>query len=152
MKFSVIKPIKANYNKQSAVLARPSDVGQLALRFVTDADDKMSVHLNSDIYLLFNQERLNALGADGVNAFMQRINESLATAGSPKGFSDEALFAFIKSRHIQSMSELQDWSRYLNETASMIEDKVAGALAPPADGSPSDGAASDGSSSDGAAS
>lgn len=70
----------------------------------------------SDVYDLFNQQRISNLGADVVRDFIARnypVSSQVSDAISK--MSDEDIMASIKPRNIQSYSELMDWSKYLNE-------------------------------------
>lgn len=78
---------------------------------VTDDDVPLRVRVN-DIYLLFNQSRLSLVGKDSVNAWLDSLRSS--TPVSPK-LSDDDLINLVKSRHIQSMSELMAYSHYLTD-------------------------------------
>ena len=69
----------------------------------------------SDLYDLFNQQRIANLGADVVRDFIAR-NYPTSSAISEKisKMSDADIMASIKPRNIQSYSELMSWSKYLN--------------------------------------
>lgn len=74
-----------------------------------------------DVYLIFDQKRLNSLGVDAVNAFLERFNRKLPDTMSP--MSDDQLFMFIKDKNIQTMSELQMWDDYLkNNQQALVDD------------------------------
>ena len=74
-----------------------------------------SYRVLSDVDLLFNQQRLDRMS---LAALKQKLDES-ALAGDNglselrKYIKDEDLQKFIKSRYIQSLSELRQWSSYL---------------------------------------
>lgn len=76
----------------------------------------------SDLYDLFNQQRIANFGADVVRDFIAR-NYPLSSSISDKisKMSDEEIMESIKPRNIQSYSELMLWSKYLN---SKIEEKL----------------------------
>lgn len=78
---------------------------------VNDDDVPLRVRVD-DIYLLFNQSRLNLVGKDSVNEWLSSLRSS--TPVSPK-LSDDDLISLVKSRHIQSMSELMAYSHYLTD-------------------------------------
>lgn len=78
---------------------------------VNDDDVPLRVRVD-DIYLLFNQSRLSLVGKDSVNAWLDSLRSS--TPVSPK-LSDDDLISLVKSRHIQSMSELMAYSHYLTD-------------------------------------
>lgn len=85
----------------------------------------------SDVDLLFNQERLDRMS---LQALQVRLDEQMRAGDTGlsvlrKNVSDADLHKFIKSRYIQSLSELQQWTNYLSRTekglVSSIRDSVA---------------------------
>lgn len=81
-----------------------------------------SITVSTDISLIFNQQRLeNKLTASELREFIQRYtpNKSVYTAQ----LDDETLLNTLKSRHIQSLSELRSWAEYCMENYdSLIKD------------------------------
>lgn len=77
----------------------------------------------SDLYDLFNQQRIESLGVENIRDFLVRYTpHSSAVSDAINKLSDDELFDTIKSRHIQSYSELMSWSKYLMDT---MEDKIS---------------------------
>lgn len=73
-----------------------------------------SVVVSSDITLIFNQQRLeNKLTASELREYIQRYtpNKSVYTAQ----LDDDTLLSTLKSRHIQSLSEVRAWAEYCME-------------------------------------
>lgn len=73
-----------------------------------------SVVVSSDITLIFNQQRLeNKLTAGELREYIQRYtpNKSVYTAQ----LDDDTLLSTLKSRHVQSLSELRSWTEYCME-------------------------------------
>lgn len=72
------------------------------------------VTLTSDIYMLFNQQRLDRMSKDRLLAYFENlsVNEPKMRELRSK-LTDEQLCSFVKSRFIQSPSELMAWSQYL---------------------------------------
>lgn len=72
------------------------------------------VTLTSDIYMLFNQQRLDRMSRERLVAYFENlsVNEPKMRELRSK-LSDEQLCSFVKSRFIQSPSELMSWSQYL---------------------------------------
>lgn len=73
-----------------------------------------SITISSDISLIFNQQRLeNKLSADELREYIQRYtpNKSVYTAQ----LDDDTLLSTLKSRHIQSLSEMRSWAEYCME-------------------------------------
>ena len=73
-----------------------------------------SVVVSSDISLIFNQQRLeNKITATELREYIQRYtpNKSVYTAQ----LDDDTLLSTLKSRHIQSLSEMRAWAEYCME-------------------------------------
>nr|DAT51367.1 MAG TPA: hypothetical protein [Microviridae sp.] len=73
-----------------------------------------SITVSTDITLIFNQQRLeNKLTASELREYIQRYtpNKSVYTAQ----LDDDTLLSTLKSRHIQSLSELRAWTEYCME-------------------------------------
>lgn len=73
-----------------------------------------TIILTSDIYMLFNQQRLDKMTKDRLLAYFENlsVNEPKMRELRSK-LSDDQLCSFVKSRFIQSPSELMAWSQYL---------------------------------------
>lgn len=73
-----------------------------------------SITVSNDISLIFNQQRLeNKLTANELREYIQRYtpNRSVYTAQ----LDDDTLLNTLKSRHIQSLSEMRAWAEYCME-------------------------------------
>lgn len=73
-----------------------------------------SVTISTDLSLIFNQQRLeNKLTASELREYIQRYtpNKSVYTAQ----LDDDTLLSTLKSRHIQSLSEMRAWAEYCME-------------------------------------
>lgn len=73
-----------------------------------------SITLSTDISLIFNQQRLeNKITASELREYIQRYtpNKSVYTAQ----LDDDTLLNTLKSRHIQSLSEMRAWAEYCME-------------------------------------
>ena len=73
-----------------------------------------SITVSTDISLIFNQQRLeNKITASELREYIQRYtpNRSVYTAQ----LDDETLLNTLKSRHIQSLSEMRAWAEYCME-------------------------------------
>lgn len=81
-----------------------------------------SMVITSDITLIFNQQRLeNKMTANELREYIQRYtpNRSVYTAQ----LDDDTLLSTLKSRHIQSLSEMRSWAEYCMENYdSLIKD------------------------------
>lgn len=85
------------------------------------------VTLTSDIYMLFNQQRLDRMSKDRLLAYFENlsVNEPKMRELRSK-LTDDQLCSFVKSRFIQSPSELMAWSQYL---MSSQDEMIAAAAA-----------------------
>jgi hypothetical protein len=99
-----------------------------------------SIVISSDITLIFNQQRLeNKLTAGELREYIQRYtpNKSVYTAQ----LDDETLLNTLKSRHIQSLSEMRSWAEYCMENYDSLikeaEEKARVAAEPETAGSAS---------------
>lgn len=82
-----------------------------------------SVTVSTDISLIFNQQRLeNKLTAGELREYIQRYtpNRSVYTAQ----LDDETLLDTLKSRHIQSLSEMRAWAEYCMENYDSLIKEV----------------------------
>lgn len=84
------------------------------MQLSTVKDKDGSITISTDITLIFNQQRLeNKLSATELREFIQRYtpNKSVYTAQ----LDDDLLLSTLKSRHIQSLSEMRAWAEYCME-------------------------------------
>lgn len=78
----------------------------------------------SDVSLLFNQKRIaSTIGIDEANNWLKSLNQS-STENLGDKFTDEQLISLVKSRHVQSPSDLRSWSNFLTKQAKDIQDFV----------------------------
>lgn len=94
------------------------------------------VTLTSDIYMLFNQQRLDRMSKDRLLAYFENLSVTDPKMSELRSkLSDDQLCSFVKSRFIQSPSELMAWSQYLMSSqdemiAAAAAEKQAGQSAP----------------------
>ena len=105
-----------------------------------------SVVVSSDITLIFNQQRLeNKLTASELREYIQRYtpNKSVYTAQ----LDDDTLLSTLKSRHVQSLSEMRAWAEYCMENYDSLikeaEERARLAVADPSVADPSASASSE---------
>lgn len=108
-------------DKSLAVLFEPSVVSPLYSEDVMFDDGTVGKYRHDDVYLLFNQQRLNALGSDTANSWLSSLS---TPSNSPlhellDKCTDEQKLSLIKSRHIQSASELQAWDNFLTSVSDV---------------------------------
>lgn len=103
-------------------LVTPSLVDNIRIDSFSDADGKeYAMFIRNDIFFLFNQQRLSALGSDGVKQFLDGLQSRSSSLQSLRSkISDSDLMNICKSRYIQSPSELLAWSKYLDRNYQQI--------------------------------
>lgn len=73
-----------------------------------------SIVISTDISLIFNQQRLeNKLSATELREFIQRYTPNKSVYAAQ--LDDATLLNTLKSRHIQSLSEMRSWAEYCME-------------------------------------
>lgn len=78
-----------------------------------------SITLSTDISLIFNQQRLeNKLTASELREYIQRYTPNRSVYTSQ--LDDDTLLSTLKSRHIQSLSELRAWAEYCMENCDSL--------------------------------
>lgn len=92
-----------------------------------EANGNEVVTLTSDIYMLFNQQRLDRMSKDRLLAYFENLSVTDPKMSELRSkLSDDQLCSFVKSRFIQSPSELMAWSQYL---MSSQDEMIAAAAA-----------------------
>ena len=104
---------------------QPSPIDSMLIHEVDNGDGTVSHRLTSDIYMLFNQKRLDRLSRESLlNHFQQMAETAPSFAALKTKLSDDDLISVVKSRFIQSPSELLAYSRYLNSCATDVVNTV----------------------------
>lgn len=117
-----------NYNAQPqshdfkiSAFYQPSPIDAMLIQEVDNGDGTVSHRLTSDIHMLFNQKRLDRLSRESLlNHFQQMADTDTSFAALKSKLSDDDLISVVKSRYIQSPSELLAYSRYLNSCATDV--------------------------------
>lgn len=97
-----------------------------------------SCRIVSDVDLLFNQHRLDRMSKERL---FEQLENSVCQGDSVlanlrKNVPDNMICQFVKSRYIQSLSELRSWSQYLMSTYN--SEYAAAVAAQAADPAPAD--------------
>ena len=87
----------------------------------------------ADIHLLLHQEKLAALGDRVAAAYVDSMKPSAPSASYTDGLSDNEIISTIKSKYLQSPTELTSWMDHLkelalaevNSTKSQVDKKLA---------------------------
>lgn len=93
-------------------------------------DDIESYSYVDPIIMLFNQERLQSLGEMGVKAFLDSLQQSESSLSElRKKCSDEDLAKMLKSRYLQTPSEITAWCRYMDSNVDAFNQEMQQLLA-----------------------
>lgn len=99
------------------ITVRPID----ELRFVEELNG--SIRFVSDATLLLNEQRIiNDIGEDSYRNFIRELQVNPSSPYKDGGFTDEQLMTEIKSRYVQSPSEVREWVRDMLDKQEQISD------------------------------
>ena len=114
-------------NPKTVVLRSPSMVDDFYHTEIKYPDDSSAIFIDDPIYMLFNQERLNReLGSTAVKMWLDSLVSSSDHLSELRSkCSDNELMYMIKSRHIQSPSELKSWLDYMSENVEKFNSELA---------------------------
>lgn len=72
-----------------------------------------AVCFRTDVYMLFNQDRLDRMTQSQLSTWLDNQAPTDSLTSLRNQMSDSQLHQFIKSRYIQSPSELKAWASYI---------------------------------------
>jgi hypothetical protein len=105
------------------ITVRPID----ELRFVEELNG--SVRFVSDATLLLNEQRIiNDIGEDNYRNFIRELQVNPSSPYKDSNFTDEQLMTEIKSRYVQSPSEVREWVRDMLDQQEKISDDAKAKL------------------------
>lgn len=97
------------------------------LRFVQELNG--SVRFVSDATLLLNEQRIiNDIGEDNYRNFIRELQVNPSSPYKDGNFTDEQLMTEIKSRYVQSPSEVREWVRDMLDKQEQISDEAKAKL------------------------
>lgn len=102
------------------IVAQVSPVSQVLIETFENGDPQ----LRSDIHLLLHQEKLAQLGERVSTAYLDSMKPGSNTSIYPDGTTDEQIMQTIKSKYIQSPSELSAWMDHIRDMAISEVDKA----------------------------
>lgn len=109
----------------NAIFREKAIYEDLITQDVKQSDGSTIHYIDSDLILLFNQQRLESLGQTAMLEYLNSIApQSDSLAELRKNCTDEELLSMVKSRHIQSRADLMAWSRYLDSELDHSKDVV----------------------------
>lgn len=80
-----------------------------------------SYRIVSDVTLLFNEDRLlNDLGEDNLRNLVRSMQTNPASPYVDSGLTDEQMMETVKSRYLQSPSEVRAWLETLVDKAEIV--------------------------------
>lgn len=77
--------------------------------------DIQAVKRHSDVLLMFDAKRLQTLGSATSMQVIEEFKQNLSRSSSSPQLSDADLMSFIRSRRIQSASEIRDWTQFIDD-------------------------------------
>lgn len=105
------------------IKVRPID----ELRFVEELNG--SIRFVSDATLLLNEQRIiNDIGEDNYRNFIRELQVNPTSPYKDGNFTDEQLMTEIKSRYVQSPSEVREWVRDMLDQQERISDDAKAKL------------------------
>lgn len=123
----------ANKELRQSEFIEPSPVNDFIFQ-EHEVDGVVSVRCSSDIYMLFNQQRLDRMSRESLVKYFGELSVTEPKMKELRSkLSDDQLCSFVKSRFIQTSSELMAWSQYLMSSQDEMVAAVAAArqTAPP---------------------
>lgn len=110
---------------EHVIQREPSVVDEFYFVKTFNEDGTESISVVDPIIVLFNQERLNDLGSTAAKAFIDSFaKQSDALSELRKKCTDDDLMAMMKSRHLQSPSEILMWCRYMENNVESFNKEV----------------------------
>lgn len=80
-----------------------------------------SYRIVSDVTLLFNEDRIiNDLGEDNLRNLVRSMQTNPASPYVDSGLTDEQMMETVKSRYLQSPSEVRAWLETLVDKAEIV--------------------------------
>lgn len=119
--------IPMKFGLRHSILRQESVVDEFYFEKCKPSDDDMeSVSIVDPILILFNQERIENMGASAAKKFLDSLSpQSNDLSELRSKCSDEDLMQMVKSRHLQSPAEILHWCRYMNENVDKLNSEVA---------------------------
>lgn len=111
---------------KQTILREPSLTDDFYFEECDAANDRInSTSFIDPIYMLFNQQRLNNLGQLGIEKFLESFSQKEDSLRELRSkCSDEQLASMIKSKYLQSASEITAWCRYMQSHVDEFNSEV----------------------------
>lgn len=117
------KSILNTLSNSEFLTVRPID----EMRFIEELNG--SIRFVSDATLLLNEQRIiNDIGEDNYRNFIRELQVNPSSPYKDGNFTDEQLMTEIKSRYVQSPSEVREWVRDMLDKQEQISDEAKAKL------------------------
>ena len=77
--------------------------------------DVKAVKRHSDVLLMFDAKRLQSLGSTTSMQVLDEFKQNISRASTSPELSDNDLMTYIRSRRIQTASEIRDWTQFIDD-------------------------------------
>lgn len=116
-----------NLGLRHQIMREPSVVDEFYFENCQPCDDSLeSVSVVDPIIILLNQERIDNMGTTAAKTFLDSLSpKSNALSELRAKISDDALMSMMKSRHLQSPSEILAWCRYMKNNVDEFNSELA---------------------------
>lgn len=119
----------ASVSQKNMVLREPSPVDSFHNETTIGEDDGLeSVTFCNPIVMLFNQMRLDNIGEQSLRQWLEGQPEDSALKEILSKCSPEDVIATIKSRYLQSPSEIRAWAEYTAHNMDKFNDELKSAM------------------------
>lgn len=117
-------------NKQCVVLREKTPVDEFYTEEVVTRNGSSAIRVVDPIYVVFNQERIKHLGDTAIAAWLESMirQKDSSVAKLKSQVSDQDLIRTIKSRYLQTPSELRAWAEYCAANLDDFNDQVRAAI------------------------
>lgn len=120
---------KVSYNRKACikhtVLYQESAVDEFYTEEVVCSDGQKVLHHVDPLIMLFNQERLANLGSMGAKEFLDSLRQQDGVLSElRKKCSDEQLVSMLKSRYLQTPSEIMSYCRYIEGNMDKFDEDM----------------------------
>lgn len=112
-----------SFNNRCCIPIQNSDLAPFLSFVLKDRDNNDITVIGSDVSLLFRLQKMrefdNQFDSRNLDSLLSRFRQ---VSPSASNLSDEELLSIVKSRYLQSPSEIQAWSDYLEQNIEMLVD------------------------------
>lgn len=114
-------PVIKDSQKLKTIIVKSDDPFENLLKYNSDPN---SFNSHSDVWLLTNLNRLNMANPTEVARMIDERFKERSVSNPYANMSDEDIFNTIKSKNIQSASELSAWVDYLSAEQTKVRSEI----------------------------